>query len=118
MNSNEIESVDDLLMSTLLSLGVPVERLRFTGSSDTYITFQKLNSRGDWYMDDDESTCEHYYGADLYSKKNYNALLKDMRSSLKKAGFYNISIGAEMYEHDTGFYHISLDFYFMEELEE
>ena len=117
-NNNETKGVDSILMSTLLSLGVPVERLRFTGKADTYITFQLLNGRGDSYADDDETAREHYYGAELYSKGNYIALLSEIRTKLKAAGFYGISISAETYERDTGFNHVSFDFYYMEDLEE
>lgn len=114
MESNEERRVDGLLKSTLSSLGVPVERLRFTGEADTYITFQLLSGREDAYADDDGNAYEHYYGADIFTKGNYLALLQQMKRALKAAGFYGITVNAEMYEKDTELYHVSLDFYFME----
>jgi len=109
------QSVDNLLKSTLLKLGVPVERLRFAGKVDTYITFQIINGNETAYADDDGEAYEHFYRADIYSKKNYLALLKQTKQILKAAGFYNISVNAEVYENDTGLYHVSLDFNYMEE---
>ena len=118
MNSNEAGSVDALLMSTLLSLDVPVERIRYTGEADTYITFQIINGQDDAFSDDDSDAYEHYYGADIYSKGNYIALLTRTKLKLKEAGFYNITVDAETYEKDTRFNHISLSFRFLEDMEE
>ena len=111
---NKPRTVDNLINSTLASLGVPVERLRFTGEADTYITFQLLNGQEAEHADDEEIAYEHYYRGDIFSKGNYLTLLQQMKKALKAAGFYGITVNAEMYENDTALYHVSLDFYYME----
>ena len=105
---------DSLLKSTLSAFGVPVERVRYTDKAEEYITFQTLSGNGAAHADDDETAYEHFYRVDIFSKGDYTALLKQVKQGLKAAGFYGISVGAEMYENDTGFYHVPLDFYFME----
>lgn len=111
----EQTTVDGLVKSTLLSLGAPVERLRYTGKASTFITFQLLLGREAGFADDDGTAYEHFYRADIFSKTDYIALLRRAERALKAAGFYGININPEAYEHDTGFYHVPIEFYYMEE---
>lgn len=114
MDNAEQTGVDGLVKSTLLSLGVPVERLRYTGKASVFITFQIVIGRETGFADDDGTAYEHFYRADIYSKADYVGLLRRAERALKAAGFYGITVNAEIYENDTGFYHIPIDFYFME----
>lgn len=107
-------SVDALVKSTLLSLGIPVERLFYSSKAETYITFQYLYGHETAYADDDGTAYEHLYRADIFSKSDYISLLRRTLSALKSAEFYDITVGAEIYEKDTGFYHIPIDFNYME----
>ena len=106
--------VDSLLKSTLLSLGVPVERLRYRGKAEAFITFQLITGQETAFADDDATAYEHHYGADIYAKGDYIALLRRTENALKAAGFFGITVNAEIYEEATGFYHVPIDFYFME----
>ena len=111
---NEQAGVDSLLKTTLLSLGVPVERLRYRGKADVYMTFQLLTGQETEFADDDATAYEHYYRLDIFSKGSYTALLRRTESALKAAGFYGITVCAEIYEEATSFYHVPIEFYFME----
>ena len=114
--SEEIQDVDALVKSTLLSLGVPVDRLRYSGAANTYITFQLISGGDTEFADDDGVAYESNYRADIYSKENYLSLLRKTEQALKSAGFYGVSVNAEMYEPDTGFFHVPIDFYYMMEV--
>lgn len=107
--------VDKLLKSTLDTLGVPVKRLVFRGAADTYITFQHLLSQDGAFADDEAAGCEHMYRVDIFSKTDYTGLLKRLKQAVKDAGFYAVSVNAEIYENDTGYYHIPMDMKYWEE---
>ena len=112
---NEITNTSDgHLQNTLAALGVPAERLRFTGVADTYITWQTITGSETAFADDDNEEYEHYYRVDLFSRHNYVEKLVELRKILKTAGFYGTQVTAEQYEKDTGYYHASLNTYFME----
>jgi hypothetical protein len=113
MSSNK-KRVDNLLLSTLLTLGLPVERLRFAGEAEAFITFQIISGSETEFADDDGQAYEYLYRVDIFSKTDYITLMRRAEKALKAAGFYGITVNAEIYEHDTGFYHIPLDIYYME----
>jgi len=106
--------IDGLVQSTLEMLGTPVSRLFYKGDETTYITFQRILGRENAFADDDGTAYEHYFRCDIYSRDNYTELLKGTLKALKDAGFYGITVNAELYEHDSGFFHISVDFEYME----
>lgn len=105
--------VTELLTSTLKSLKKPVNRLVYKGKEDTYFTFQIINSQPSGYADDDNTIVQHVFRVDLYSKKDYSQLLNTTITVLKQAGFI-VSVDAEIYENDTGFYHVPLTINYME----
>jgi hypothetical protein len=111
---NENADIDALLKKTLDTLGVPVARVFFGGKAESFVTFQYLGGREDSHADDEAVSYEHAYRADIFSRSDYTGLLRQMKAALKPAGFYGIAVLAELYENDTGFYHIPTEFYYME----
>lgn len=107
-------TVDSLLKTTLETVCPNVERLRFTGKAQTFITFQIVTSREVDHADDENGGTEYFYRFDLYSKTDYIALLRRAINALKSAGFYGISIDPEVFENDTGFYHVPVEIKFLE----
>ena len=100
--------VDSLLHSTLKGLGVPVERLKYGGRAASYITYQLAAERDDFFADDEEGATEYTYQVHIFSKKDYFPLVKALKKALK------VQIGAEVFERDTGYYHIPVEIKFME----
>ena len=113
--SNECQTVDSKVKAALLLLGVPVERIFYAGDADTYITFRLLLSRDAEFSDDESTAKEYFYRADIFSKTDYVSLIKRAECVLKEAEFYGITVNAEIYEKDTGYYHVPIEFYYMEE---
>jgi len=114
MASGAKNTSDSHLHQTLTALGVPVERLRFTGEADTYITWQTISGNEMAFADDDSEEYEHYYRIDLFSRRNYVEKLIELRNALKAAGFYGTSVNTEQIENDTKYYHASLNTYYLE----
>jgi hypothetical protein len=106
--------VDALVKSTLETAGVPVARLFYKGKVGTYITFQRINGRDEMFADDTAGAKEYYYRADVFSRTDYTALVDIIETALKDAGFYGVDDGSETYETDTAFFHMPINFRFMD----
>ena len=85
-------NVDALLKTTLEGLGYPVERLKYDGKAKTYITYQLV------------------VGRDVH----YIALMRSAKRALKEAGFYGITFDPEVFEENTGYYHVPVEIKYME----
>jgi hypothetical protein len=107
-------TVDSVLKTTLEAQGVPVERLRYKGKADTFITFQIIYGRDTCFADDDSEGTEYTYRIDIFSKQDYIALLRNTTRALKEAGFYGITVDPEVFESETGYYHIPVEIKYME----
>lgn len=57
---------------------------------------------------------EFTYQVHVYSKTDYIDILQRLKTALKAAGFYAITIDAETYEQDTGYYHVPVEIKYME----
>ena len=112
-----IDSVDALLKTTLTALCPNVARLFFKGKAKTFITYQLVISSDTAPADDEMQGTEYTYRVDIYSQRDYLALLRRTKQALKAAGFYGIVIDPEVYERDTGFFHVPIEAKFYEKLE-
>lgn len=106
--------VDSLLKTTLEGLGAPVERLVFTGTAPVFFTYQFVLGADTAFADDESGAEEFLYRIDLYTKGDFFALLRRTKQALKAAGFYGITVDPEIYEQDTGYYHVPIEMKYME----
>lgn len=111
-----------MLKNALKTLGKPVYRLVYNPkdqknkvSPQTYFTFQTVLSQPSGYADDDSTATLHTFRVDLYSKLDFSQLLSNTLTALKQAGFTISVVDAEMYENDTGYYHVPITIKIMEE---
>lgn len=114
--------VTDTLTTALKSLRKPVYRLSYNPKTDrekrqssTYFTFQTVVSHPSGYADDDSTVTLHTFRVDLYSKTDFTQLLADTLTALKQAGFAISTVDAEIYENDTGYYHVPITITILEE---
>lgn len=49
----------------------------------------------------------------VFSKSDYIALIEKIKSLLETGGFFNAETQAEIYEEDTGYWHVAIDFDFI-----
>lgn len=107
-------NVDTLVKTTLEKLGCPVERLKYDGKAKTFITYQIVVLQDKHFSDDESDADEFTYRADIYSRVDYIALMRSAKRALKEAGFYGITFDPEVFEESTGYYHIPVEFKYME----
>ena len=112
-----IDEVDALLKSTLSALCPHVARLVFHGKAATYITYQLVLSQDRDAAEDAMQATEYTYRVDIYSKRDYMALLRRTKRALQAAGFFGIVIDPEVFENDTGFYHVPIEAKFYEKIQ-
>lgn len=110
----KVTDVDSLLKTTLEGLGAPVERLVFTGNAPVFFTYQFVLGADTAFADDESSAEEFLYRIDLYTKGDFFALLRRTKQALKAVGFYGITVDPEVYEQDTGYYHVPIEMKYME----
>lgn len=81
-----IDTVDRLLKSTLDALCPNVARLFFRGKAGTYITYQLVSSEDMAAADDEMHGMEYTYRVDIYSKRDYIALLAPCEAGVEGGG--------------------------------
>ena len=94
------------------NVSIPVSFLRYTGKSTTYITYQLQDRDNSFSGNDELMGYVDYYDFDIYSKGNYLNIVESVKQLLKQNGFMwqpSRSSG-DMYETDTGYFHITLNF--------
>lgn len=114
--------VADLLNKTLKGACKSVYRIAYNPkderskiSPEAYLAFQTIISQPSGYADDDSTVTLHTFRVDLYSKKDFTKLLSDTLTVLRQAGFTISSVDTEIYENDTGYYHVPITIKIMEE---
>ena len=100
----------NILDAALKTVGIPVSRAwrKETDKKPTaYIVYQLVYSAGELFADDEDNAEGSTWRIDLFSRENYTATIQKVIRALKNADFIGVSVEAEQYEHDTGYYHIS-----------
>lgn len=88
-------NLNNLIKSTLKPLGIPVSFMDYSEKGDTYIVFNEYNQASRMNADDIELITKHFFQVDVFSKRNYAQLVKDVRRLMKEAGF------GRMFESET-----------------
>lgn len=113
MSQTKLEAADALLRNVLSDTGLPVCRPPYEGSAAQYLTYQLILQTQTEHCDDDNESHQAMWSIDLYSRGSWLALIGDIESLTKAAGFYGFRAGPELYEKDTRLYHIPMDIYYL-----
>lgn len=104
-------NLNKLIRETLKPLNVPVAKARYNQSSDTYIVFIEYNQAPRMSADDKEIMTKYFYQVDIFSKGNFDNLVKEVRERLTEAGFRRM-FESETYDEDMGYYRSIMRFNF------
>lgn len=98
-------NISTTVINALASLSLPVHANVYNGTADEYITFNYADERPVVRADDtdilDETTIQVHY----FTKGNPQTNKKAIRRLLRAAGF-TIQSTQELYESDTGYFHV------------
>lgn len=101
------EEIKSILGTNLIvnDLTVPVEHLKYKGSSKTYITWTLLSETPELFGNDEvlDSVCS--VDIDIYSDSNYLDILKKIKEIMKTNDWLWVEDSVEMYDDDTELYH-------------
>lgn len=107
-------SAEEAIKTALDTLGVPVDRLFYDGEASSFVTYQLVVGTAGGFMDDEYTHEEYTYRVDIYSKAEHIFLLRKVKQVLRAAGFYGLTVDPEVYESETGYYHIPVEIKYME----
>jgi len=102
-------SLNKLIITTLKPTDVPVAFQVHNGPETTYIRFFEVVDIPSFHADDQVTNTQKTIQFDIFSKENYELLVKKVKELLEKAGFL-WSSGRELYEEDTALYHYVLTY--------
>lgn len=98
-------NINATVINALSSLALPVHANVYNGTADEYITFNYADERPALRADDtdilDETTIQVHY----FTRGNPQTNKKAIRRLLRAAGF-TIQSTQELYESDTGYFHV------------
>lgn len=97
---------------------IPVHFLRFTGESETYLTYYTWYEKPDNFADDEYKNEIVYLTIDIFSKKNFKGIVRKLKNIMNQNGFIWEDSAPEQYESDTGYYHIPVNFYYIGKVDE
>ena len=104
-------NVNPLIEQALDGIGCPVSPIIYGGDADTYITYYTTVEADGEFADDEAIGAGTETTVNVFSKSNFKSLVKEVRKRLKQAGFSVLPSGLELYEPDTGYYHVVIEIY-------
>ncbi len=115
--------VDALVKSTLLSCCQNVRRTYYKkpdggAMPSEYITYQIVQIADTEHSDDEADATMHDYAIDIYTRGDCMSLLAAVRTGLNAAGFHGTTVDMEIYEKETGYYHIPMITHYLDDLTE
>ena len=94
---------------------IPIAYLQYFGTEDVYLTYYTWSERPELFFDNDYDAEVCFGTIDVWSKKNFKSLVEIVKQKLKENGFIWTDNGTEMYEPDTGYFHVPINFYVLSE---
>lgn len=89
---------------------IPVEYIKYKGSSKTYVTYTFISDDPTLFGDDKEIGSIVAVDIDIYSDKNYLAIQKKIEEIMENNDFIRTGCSPDMYEEDTGLFHKTIEF--------
>lgn len=89
---------------------IPIEHLKYTGDSKTYITWTLLDEIPELFGNDEPLYSVCPLDIDVYSDDNYLSIIKEIKKKMKANEWIWSEDSVEMLDDDTGLYHKTITF--------
>lgn len=89
---------------------IPVEHLRYKGSSKTFVTWTIISDIPTLSGDDECLYSAVQVDIDIFSDGNYLDIVKEVKKLMKNNNWLWVEDSSEMYEEDTELYHKTITF--------
>lgn len=87
---------------------VPVKRPDYKGDAPQYITYHLYGQTGTIYAESTEAETGTEFMISIWSKTDYTELLHDVKWALLNA-HWRVTVEAEYFDSDSGYYRVILD---------
>lgn len=94
---------------------IPIAYSGYFGTEDVYLTYYTWSEKPELFYDDDYNSEVCYGTIDIWSKKNFKKILETVKQKLKENKFTWTDNGMEMYEPDSGYFHVPVNFFITRE---
>lgn len=95
---------------TVDKISVPTAHLKYRGKETTFVTWTITGDAPSFSANDEQLYSITTVDVDVYSKGNYLSVLKEIKRLMKTNEWLWTGDSVEMYEDDTGLYHITASF--------
>ncbi len=95
---------------TVDGVSVPTAHIKYKGKETTYVVWTIIGNIPALSGDDEQLYGITTVDVDVYSKGNYLSVLAEVKRLMKINGWIWTEDSTEMYEDDTGLYHITASF--------
>ena len=92
---------------------IPISFISHEGETPTYLTYYTWSLIPDNFADDTHNFEVCYGTIDVWSNKNYKNVVESVKKTLKENNFIWTDNGAEMFDENTGYFHVPINFYIM-----
>ena len=109
MNAEIETTLSDLTINGKI---VPVAYMYYEGHGEPYVVYMQYDKDNSYSTDDELAGYVTYYDFDVYSQGNYLAIVEEIKSRLKSAGWtwQPRRDSPDMYDPDTKYYHKTICF--------
>ena len=101
------------LSDILVSTGIYVTKLKYSGDATTYITYFTYNEQGEAFAENTEKDTSYFVQVDIWTKDEFDDLYKQVLALMTAAGYYR-TYSHELYESDTQIKHKVIRFQYTE----
>ncbi len=90
---------------------IPIAYQQYFGIEDIYLTYYTWAENPELFFDNVYETEVCYMTVDIWSKKNFKKVVELVKQKLQENNFTWTDNGPEMYDPDTGYFHVPVNFY-------
>lgn len=102
--------------AALKEIGLPHARIIYTGKASTFCTYQLVSEQEEEHAEDGCVIENWLYRVDVFARGSPMEHVLKIKKALKAQGFVGIFLDPEVYEADTGFYHVPIEARYFEEV--
>ena len=97
---------------TVNGVSIPVSLLFYEGHGEPYVVYMQYDKDNSYSSEDEISGYVTYYDFEVYSKSNYLAIIEQIKTILKGAGWtwQPRRDSPDFFDKDTGYFHKTICF--------
>ena len=95
---------------------IPIAYSEYFGKEEPYLTYYTWLEKPHLFADDTNQSEYCYFTVDVWSKGNFKNIVEAVKQKLKENDFVWTDTASELYEPETAFFHVPINFYAVKEV--